>query len=92
MDFEHNDIVKPSGRGKTENWPPYIQGKVLRVDKKFDSIFVIWNGTHFEDEMKPDELVKVQQQARSTKFDNTMYQYYNATQNDGPIATFTPVE
>ena len=59
MTFKKGDIVKPSDKGKTENWPCYITGKVIRVDKKLDSVFVIWYGTHFEDEMKPDELIKV---------------------------------
>ena len=58
MQFKTGDIAKPSGNGKTRNWPTDIRGKVIRV--QHDSVFVIWNGTHFEDEMKPDEVDKVQ--------------------------------
>jgi hypothetical protein len=39
--------------------PPYIAGKVVRVDKKIGSVFMSRHGTQFEDEMKPDELIKV---------------------------------
>jgi len=33
MNFRAEDVVRPSGLGRTETWPPYIRGKVIRVDE-----------------------------------------------------------
>ena len=59
MDFVPKDIVMVSGVGRTETWSKELRGTVLRVDKKTNSVFVIWHGTCVEDEMKSDELIKV---------------------------------
>jgi hypothetical protein len=52
--FQVKEIVKPSGRGRTVDWPENI-GTVIRVTA--DSVFVQWHDCAVEDEMKFDELV-----------------------------------
>jgi hypothetical protein len=51
--MKKGDIVRSTGKGKTKSWGHYI-GKVTKVNK--DNIFVIWDGTTFEDQMAIDEV------------------------------------
>lgn len=48
--------IIPSGVGRTATWPK-TPGTVTRVTRR--SVFVYWDGTHFEDEMLPDEVSEV---------------------------------
>jgi len=48
-------IVRSTGKGKTKSWGNYI-GKVTKVQG--NSVFVIWENTSFEDEMKMEEVEK----------------------------------
>jgi len=48
------EIVKPSGKGRTANWPECV-GTVTRVTA--ESVFVQWRHCAVEDEMNFDELV-----------------------------------
>ena len=53
--------VIPSGVGRTATWPK-LAGTVTRVTRRthsVGSVFVYWDGTHFEDEMLPDEVSEV---------------------------------
>jgi len=59
MNFKPKDIVVVSGIGRTETWEKDLQGTALKVDENANSVFVIWHGTCVEDEMKPEELIKV---------------------------------
>ena len=59
MNLKLKDIVIVSGIGRTEGWDKDLQGTVLKVDEKRNSVFVIWHGTCVEDEMKPGELIKI---------------------------------
>ena len=59
MNFKPKDIVVVSGIGRTETWEKDLQGTVLKVDENTNSVFVIWHGTCVEDEMKPEDLIKV---------------------------------
>jgi hypothetical protein len=59
MNLKPKDIVVVSGAGRTESWERDLQGTVLKVDENTNSVFVIWHGTCVEDEMKPEELIKV---------------------------------
>jgi hypothetical protein len=52
--FRIREIVKPSGKGRTAEWPEHI-GTVTSVTK--ESVFVQWHDCTFEDEMNSDELV-----------------------------------
>jgi hypothetical protein len=59
MDFNPKDIVVVSGVGRTEYWDEDLEGTVLSIDGGINSVYVIWHGTCVEDEMKPEELIKV---------------------------------
>ena len=59
MEFKVNDLVKPSGIGRTENWEDDLVGKVIRIDEETQSVFVQWFGLIVEDEMSPEELIKI---------------------------------
>lgn len=52
--FRIKEIVKPSGKGRTADWPEHL-GTVARVTK--ESVFVQWHDCAVEDEMNFDELV-----------------------------------
>ena len=52
--FQIKEIVKPSGKGRTADWPQNI-GTVTRVTA--ESVLVQWHDCAIEDEMKFDELV-----------------------------------
>ena len=52
--FRIREIVKPSGKGRTADWPEHI-GTVTKVTA--GSVFVQWHDCAVEDEMKFDELV-----------------------------------
>jgi len=52
--FQVKEIVKPSGKGRTADWPEHL-GTVTRVTA--ESVFVQWHDYAVEDEMKFDELV-----------------------------------
>lgn len=61
--FTVGQTVQPSGWGRTSTWPK-ISGTVTRISIPFyvghkTQVFVHWNGTSFEDEMEPQELVEV---------------------------------
>ena len=51
--FRIKEIVKPSGKGRTADWPERI-GTLTRVTK--ESVFVQWHDCAVEDEMNSDEL------------------------------------
>ena len=53
--FQVQDIVKPSGKGRTKTWRN-IKGTVTNVSDH--SVFVIWHGTCVEDELDVDEVIK----------------------------------
>ena len=59
MKFSVKDIVTISGAGRTAEWEKDLEGTVSRIDKKKGLVFVIWHGISVEDEMKPEELVKI---------------------------------
>ena len=52
--FQIKEIVKPSGNGRTADWPKHV-GTVTKVTK--ESVFVQWHDCAVEDEMKFDEIV-----------------------------------
>ena len=52
--FQIKEIVKPSGNGRTVDWPENL-GTVTKVTKV--SVFVQWHDCAVEDEMTFDELV-----------------------------------
>ena len=52
--FRIKEIVKPSGKGRTADWPDN-SGVVTRVTQ--ESVFVQWLDCAVEDEMKFDELI-----------------------------------
>jgi hypothetical protein len=52
--FQVKEIVKPSGKGRTADWPKDL-GTVTKVTK--DSVFVQWHDCAVEDELKFDEVV-----------------------------------
>lgn len=52
--FRIKEIVKPSGKGRTADWPEHV-GTVTKVT--IESVFVQWHGCAVEDEMNFDELV-----------------------------------
>jgi hypothetical protein len=52
--FRIKEIVKPSGKGRTADWPEQV-GTVAKVTA--ESVFVQWHDCAIEDEMKFDELV-----------------------------------
>jgi hypothetical protein len=47
--------VLPSGAGRTATWPK-TPGTVTQTLSK-DSVEVVWDGTHYGDEMKLEEIV-----------------------------------
>jgi hypothetical protein len=51
--MKKGDVVRSTGKGKTKSWGHYI-GKVTKVVK--ENVFVIWDGTTFEDQMSIDEV------------------------------------
>ena len=51
--MQKGDMVRSTGKGKSKTWGNYI-GKVSRVQT--DKVYVIWNNTTFEDEMKFEEV------------------------------------
>jgi hypothetical protein len=53
MKYKVGDLVRSTGKGKTKSWGNYI-GKVVR--KRKDKVFVIWENSTFEDEMRLDEV------------------------------------
>lgn len=59
MKLAIKDIVKPSGFGRTQTWDDKLRGTVRNIEKKTDSVFVVWHGTCVEDQMEPDEVIKV---------------------------------
>ena len=52
--FQIKEIVKPSGKGRTVEWPEHF-GTISRVTA--ESVFVQWHDCAVEDEMTFDELV-----------------------------------
>ena len=52
--FRIKEIVKPSGKGRTADWPEF-PGTVTKVTA--ESVFVQWRDCAVEDEMNFDELV-----------------------------------
>jgi hypothetical protein len=52
--FRIKEIVKPSGNGRTADWPEHV-GTVTRVTK--EAVFVQWHDCAVEDEMSFDELI-----------------------------------
>lgn len=52
--FQIKEIVKPSGKGRTADWPENV-GTVTKVTK--ESVFVQWHDCAVEDEMTFAELV-----------------------------------
>jgi len=53
--MKKGDIVYSSGLGKTKNWNQ-VKGIITKVEK--DKIFVKWDNTSFDDEMKYHEILK----------------------------------
>ena len=53
MRIKKGDRVIPSGVGRTSSWGKIV-GTVLQ--RKGNSVFVHWDGTHFEDEMDIKEV------------------------------------
>src|ERR1039458_4085546 len=51
--FQIKEIVKPSGKGRTADWPKHA-GTVTKVTN--ESVFVQWHDCAVEDEMNFDEL------------------------------------
>ena len=51
--MKRGDTVRSTGKGKSKSWGNYI-GIVSRI--KTDKVYVIWNNTTFEDEMKFEEV------------------------------------
>lgn len=51
--IKKDDRVIPSGFGRTKTWD-MIAGTVIQ--KRGKSVFVHWDGTHYEDEMDIDEV------------------------------------
>ena len=47
------DLVRSTGKGKTQSWGNII-GIVVQVEK--ERIYVIWSNTYFEDEMTLEEV------------------------------------
>lgn len=45
--------VMPTGYGRTATWPR-TYGRVTRATQR--GIFVVWDGTHFEDQMQRAEV------------------------------------
>ena len=64
-------IVRSTGKGKTKTWGNYI-GKVTKVQG--NSVFVIWENTFFEDEMKMEEVekFKISEKVGQLKFSDGM--------------------
>ena len=54
--FQVQDIVKPSGKGRTKTWGN-MKGTVTNVSDH--AVFVIWHGTCVEGELDPDEVIKI---------------------------------
>ena len=52
--FRIKEIVKPSGKGRTADWPEQ-HGTVSKVT--VESVFVQWHDYAVEDEMSFDELI-----------------------------------
>ena len=52
--FRIKEIVKPSGKGRTADWPEH-PGTVTKVTA--ESVFVQWYDSAVEDEMSFEELV-----------------------------------
>lgn len=52
--FQVKEIVKPSGKGRTKDWPKNL-GVVTRVTQ--DSVFVQWQNCAVEDDLKFDEVI-----------------------------------
>jgi hypothetical protein len=52
--FQIKEIVKPSGKGRTVEWPEHF-GTISRVTA--ESVFVQWHDCAVEDEMNVDELI-----------------------------------
>ena len=55
--FQKGHRVTVTGIGRTARWGG-IKGTVTRATKT--AIFVVWDGTHFEDQMKPEEVKRSQ--------------------------------
>jgi hypothetical protein len=74
-------IVRSSGKGKTKTWGNHI-GKVTKV--KGNSVFVIWENTSFEDEMKMEEVekFKISEKVTKLKFSDGMIIH-----SHGPLRT-----
>jgi len=53
--MKKGELVMVSGKGRTKNWRPSCRGCVTGV-RKNGVVLVRWDGTHFEDEMKADEV------------------------------------
>jgi hypothetical protein len=74
-------IVRSTGKGKTKSWGNYI-GKVTKVQG--NSVFVIWENTSFEDEMKMEEVekFKISEKVTKLKFSDGMIIH-----SHGPLRT-----
>ena len=64
-------IVRSTGKGKTKTWGNHI-GKVTKVQG--NSVYVIWENTSFEDEMKMEEVekFKISEKVGQLKFSDGM--------------------
>ena len=51
--FQTKEIVKPSGKGRTADWPEHV-GTVSKVTA--ESVFVQWHDCAIEDELRFDEV------------------------------------
>lgn len=63
--FRIKEIVKPSGKRRTADWPEHI-GTVTRVTK--ESVFVQWHKYAVEDEMSSHELISTRTRADKLPF------------------------
>lgn len=55
--MKKGERIQTTGKGRTARWGK-DQGTITRVTK--GSVFVRWDGTHFEDEMEPEEVERIE--------------------------------
>jgi hypothetical protein len=53
--------VETSGAGRTATWP---YGKATVTKRRGQLVYVVWDGTHFEDEMDLNEVRAINEPAR----------------------------
>lgn len=51
--YHKGDRVQTSGAGRTAEWG-HLTGTVTQSGKR--AVFVVWDGTHFEDQMSVNEV------------------------------------